>query len=178
MAKVWESEFPHLGVWECHSPRTPQGGSHPRYNCWAFAAGENTRRWEPDPSNQYYWPSSTREYTVPAFTDAYQTRGYELCADALPDLSCEKIAIYATADGIVRHAARQLSDGRWISKLGDEEDIVHETPESLNSTVYGQPVCFMKRELPRGWALHGWFGAIRFLRDLLCRLRRTPAIAH
>jgi hypothetical protein len=148
MAKWWEAKFPHLGVWEFHSPRTPPGGRHPRYNCWAFAAGENTRRWEPDPGNQYYWPSSMREYTVPAFIDAYRSHGYELCADGFLDHSCLKIAIYATVDGVVKHAARQLPNGRWTSKLGDEEDIIHEAPESLSSTDYGQPVCFMKMELP------------------------------
>lgn len=167
--KIWESAFPHLGVWECHSPRTPVGGPHPRCNCWAFAAGENTRRWEPDPSNQYYWPSNTREYTVPAFIDAYRTRGYEPCVDDLLNSSYEKIAIYANAGGTVTHAARQLSDGRWISKLGDEEDIIHETPESLNSAVYGHPVLFMKRDLPR--SPHGWRSAICFFLDILFRTR-------
>jgi len=89
---------------------------------------------------------------------AYETIGYEPSQNSTLDRSCEKIAIYATADGRVTHAARQLSDGRWISKLGDEEDIIHQLPESLSSVVYGQPVQYMKRTASRGQALHGWFG--------------------
>ncbi|HEX3497139.1 MAG TPA: hypothetical protein VHT02_08205 [Methylocella sp.] len=134
-----------MGEWEEHSPATPWGGPHPRYNCWAFAAGDNTRWWQPDPSNQYYWPSIMQEFTVPAFIDAYQTCGYVPCANGLLEPSCEKIVIYTTANGIVTHAARQLSDGRWISKLGDAEDIIHQTAESLVGDVYGHPVCFMSR---------------------------------
>jgi hypothetical protein len=168
MAKAWEPHFPQLGIYEDHSPTTYPGGPHPRYNCWAFAAGENQKRWEPDPSNQYYWPpTAPREYSVPAFMAAYQTKGYEHCANGSLERSAEKIAIYATQDGRVQHAARQLSDGRWISKLGDEEDIIHQTPESLSSTVYGNPVQFMKRAvISQGSALHVWFGPLRFLSEI------------
>jgi hypothetical protein len=139
MAKSWESEFPHLGKWEEHS-KAARG-----YNCYAFAAGDDTQRWEPDPAEQYYWPIALRAYTVPAFTQAYQTRHYEVCADGLREHGYEKIVIYADDSGIVRHAARQISDGRWLSKLGYVEDIIHETPQSLASPTYGQPVCYMKR---------------------------------
>jgi hypothetical protein len=166
MAKAWEPHFPQLGIYEDHSPTTYAGGLHPRYNCWAFAAGEILKRWEPDPGNQYFWPAAApREYTVHAFMAAYGTIGYEHCQNGSLDRSCEKIAIYATFGGIVTHAARQLPDGRWISKLGDEEDIIHQTPESLSSVVYGQPVQFMKRALPdQGWA---WLGPFRFLSETI-----------
>jgi hypothetical protein len=63
MPKAWEPAFPYLGVYECHSPPTPIGGPHPRYNCYAFAAGENSKRWEPDPSGQCYWPPGILEIT-------------------------------------------------------------------------------------------------------------------
>jgi len=167
MAKWWEAKFPHLGVWECHSPRTPPGGPHPRYNCWAFAAGENTRRWDPDPGNQYYWPpTAPRAYTVSAFIQAYQTRHYEVCGGGLQERGYEKIVIYADGVGIVRHAARQISDGRWLSKLGDEEDIIHETPQSLASPDYGQPVCYLRRRPPSFLAgLYSWaIGLIAWLK--------------
>jgi hypothetical protein len=179
MGKAWEPLFPRLGIYEDHSPTTYAGGPFPRYNCWAFAAGETLRRWEPDPSGQYYWPDvAPREYTVPAFMAAYKSIGYKHCANALPERSCEKIVIYATADGRVTHAARQLSDGRWISKLGDAEDIIHQRPESLSSMVYGQPVQFMKRPIAREWTpIHGWFGAIRFLSEILSEWERK-LIAH
>ena len=43
------------------------------------------------------------------------------------------------------HAARQLADGWWTSKLGPAEDIRHRTPQALAGDQYGQVVAFMKR---------------------------------
>jgi hypothetical protein len=148
MTKSWEPAFPNLGKWEERSLSTHVGGPTPRYNCYAFAAGDDTRRWEPDPSMQYYWPTSNRAFTIPAFIEGYQTRRYEVCSDGVLEDGYEKIVFYVDSSRIVQHAACQISDGRWISKLGDEEDIIHETPQSLASAVYGQPVCYMKRAVP------------------------------
>ena len=93
MPKAWEPAFPYLGVYECHSPPTPIGGPHPRYNCYAFAAGENSKRWEPDPSGQCYWPPGIpRNYGVAAFGSAYGTLGYQPCADGGRIPGYEKIA--------------------------------------------------------------------------------------
>ena len=143
----WESSFPNLGnTWACHSPRTPPRGQITPYNCHAFAAGDTDRRWEPDPSGQEYWPpGATRNYSLAAFVEAYQTIGYTVCTDGLLEDGHEKISLYVGARGIVEHTARQLADGRWTSKLGYEEDIIHDTPESLSSATYGAPVCYMTR---------------------------------
>jgi hypothetical protein len=170
MAKSWESAFPHLGAWECHSPPTLPGGQRPRYNCYAFAAGDNTQRWEPDRAGQYYWPPSIhRDYSVPAFIEAYQTRNYEVCGDGLLERGYEKIAIYTDGFGIVRHAARQISDGRWLSKLGDAEDIIHDTPQSLASPTYGQPVCYLRRaKPPLLTGLYSWvIGLVAWLKAIV-----------
>jgi len=43
------------------------------------------------------------------------------------------------------HAARQLDDGTWTSKLGSLEDITHEL-QALEGADYGHVVLFMKRE--------------------------------
>lgn len=43
------------------------------------------------------------------------------------------------------HAAKQLADGRWGSKIGQLEDIVHTTVEALSGSDYGEVVQFMKR---------------------------------
>jgi hypothetical protein len=169
MAKPWEVAFPHLGVWECHSPATPPGGRTPRYNCYAFAAGDDTQRWEPDPAEQYPWPPTAPRawpYTVPLFIQGYQKERYEVCGDGLQERDYEKIVIYTDALGIVKHAARQISDGRWTSKLGDAEDIIHETPQSLASPIYGQPVCYMRRrKAPLLAGLYSWvIGLIAWLK--------------
>lgn len=45
------------------------------------------------------------------------------------------------------HAARQLPDGSWTSKLGPDEDILHRTPQALVGDLYGQVQAIMKRTL-------------------------------
>jgi hypothetical protein len=137
LPKLWENDFPNLVNWTCKSKRTRN------YNCFAFAIGDETRRWEP---YGYYWPQGAKKgFTVDCLIEAYKTEGFEICADGSLAEGREKIAIYTNDHGGFLHAARQESDGHWSSKLGDEEDIVHESPESLAGDDYGQPRYFMKR---------------------------------
>ena len=56
-----------------------------------------------------------------------------------------KVALYADEWGGWTHAARQLADGWWTSKLGPAEDILHRTPSALVGVVYGEVREFMKR---------------------------------
>jgi hypothetical protein len=137
----WESYFPNIGKWE----KTSECDND--YNCIAFAAGELDRWWEPFPEEGlgYYWPEgATRSRMLPGHIEAFRTRGYEVCEDGSLDTSKEKIVIYVNGYGHVEHAARQLPDGRWTSKIGTFDDIVHETPHSLEG-AYGPPSCFMQR---------------------------------
>jgi hypothetical protein len=69
--------------------------------------------------------------------------GYAPCADGSLEPGYEKAALYATDEGPT-HAARQLSNGRWTSKLGPDDDIEH-TLEGLVSPVYGTVVQFHRR---------------------------------
>lgn len=45
------------------------------------------------------------------------------------------------------HAARQLPNGLWTSKLGQLEDITHATPQVIAGSDYGEVMQFMKRPL-------------------------------
>lgn len=116
------------------------------YNCLAWAAGETHRRWDPNEPNDY-WPA-VREQTVPAFIAAYQTRRYLVCDNGDLEEGFEKIAIYAVSMKPV-HAARQLPNGKWTSKLGRSIDIEHPTVEGLESSVYGTVELYMKRAVGR-----------------------------
>jgi hypothetical protein len=58
----------------------------------------------------------------------------------------EKVAIY-TLNGVPTHAARQLPNGNWTSKLGSEIDIEHNSLDCLNGTVYGKAEIIMKRRI-------------------------------
>lgn len=85
------------------------------------------------------------EESIEAFVRAFETRGYMVCDDASPETRFEKVAIYALR-GDPTHAARQLSDGRWTSKLGIYgDDIEHETLEALEGGTYGTVAVVMKR---------------------------------
>ena len=79
--------------------------------------------------------------------ELFRTAGYESCDDGALEVGQEKVAIYARDDR-PQHAARQLANGRWTSKLGDYEDIEHDTPEELEGDgryEYGRIVVFMRR---------------------------------
>ena len=72
-------------------------------------------------------------------------QGFEDCPDAVAENGFEKIAIYTDPDGEPQHIARQLPNGLWTSKLGDDCDIQHNTLRGLEGDNYGRATCFMKR---------------------------------
>lgn len=114
------------------------------YNCIAFAAGDNGNWWWPDAAGEDTWPAGiARAETVEAFRDALATLGYVVCDDDQVEPGYEKVALFALA-GVPKHAARQLSSGRWVSKLGPSEDIEHGL-QDLTGMVYGSVVLVMKR---------------------------------
>jgi len=120
------------------------------YNCVAYAAGDEETWWWPDNLNQHYWPPDVpREETLEAFIQAYQFINYEICQDGYLEKGFQKIAIYTNLRKIPTHVALQLSNGKWTSKLGSNEDIEHNAPEGLagDYPAYGSVACFMKRGL-------------------------------
>lgn len=107
------------------------------YNCIAWAAEDTEYWWWPDPLGQDYWPPNIpREETIEAFVRAYGLRGYEQRSDASLEPGEQKVAIYAASNGKPTHAARQLRDGWWASKLGQQIDIEHEFA-ALDGPAYG-----------------------------------------
>ena len=136
-----EDDHPNLRLFPyiIESPSTRQ------YNCYAWAAGKNSIRWEPDKWWLYYWPpEAPRSFSLSAFITAYGTLGYTPTDDASVEQGFEKIALYATSDLKVKHAALQKSNGRWTSKLGDEQDIEHHL-DGLIDEHYGAVVKILKR---------------------------------
>ena len=139
-----ETIFPNITL-SGYSVTSP---ASPYYNCIAWAAGEEDRCWWPDPWHGYYWPSNVpRQVTLEAFVLAYESLGYVRCADKSLEPGIEKVALYASAQGEPTHAARQLPNGEWTSKLGKIEDIEHKL-EGLIGSEYGSVVAFLKRRRP------------------------------
>jgi len=142
-----ETDFPNLKdeAWQESSPVDAS------YNCIAFAAGRTDVFWWADPFApplDDYWPQGIpREETIEAFIELYRTFGYAPCDltdDGSLEPGYEKIALYAEGT-IPTHAAKQLPDGRWCSKLGLYEDIKHDNQACLNGPCYGCPVRFLRR---------------------------------
>lgn len=120
------------------SPRTVE------YNCVAWAAGDSSRWWQPG----IYWPiPSTKDgYGIGELVQAFESLGYESCDDGSLESGFEKIALYAIGM-MYTHVARQLADGNWTSKLGQLEDIQHDSPAVIEGSDYGEVLQFMRRAL-------------------------------
>jgi hypothetical protein len=116
------------------------------YNCFAWAAGENHRPWLPIDIAPYHWPLGLpKKHTLKNFIRAYQTLGYRRCCHSRLVSGIEKIAIYVD-DGIPTHGARQLENGMWTSKCGEEwEDIKHTTLQAIEGEEYGRVKVIMQR---------------------------------
>jgi hypothetical protein len=134
--------FPRLAT----EPYTRTSPCDITYNCFAYAAGDQTQRWEPN--LPWHWPPGVaRRFTLAAFTQAYATLNYRRCDSGALEHGYEKIAIFAK-DNKPTHVAVQLSDGQWSSKLGDLDDITH-TLAGISGDLYGLPVRYMRRARPQ-----------------------------
>lgn len=138
-------ELPNLSDHNC----TITSKATPSYNCIAWAAGDSSRWWEPDQFFLYYWPPGIpRVFTVDAYMQAFGTLGFRLCFDGVLEEGIQKVAIFASGPPEAErptHAALQLPDGTWTSKLGECEDITHQTAGDVDGPCYGQVRCFLAR---------------------------------
>ena len=137
-ASTPNSQFPRLTP-SNHRITSP---TDPEYNCIAWAAGDVARWWEPTE----YWPDpeGRTSYDLGDLVRVYRALGFEPCEDRIPETGFLKVALYAVGSSYT-HAARQLADGRWTSKLGKWEDIEHDTPDDVAGGVYGTLAQFMRR---------------------------------
>ena len=90
--------------------------------------------------------SKSDQFGIGALEQAFLFLGYKQCADSMLEDGFEKVALYGSLS-LYTHAARQLPNGRWTSKLGNGEDIEHEIPDNVGGGLYGEVVQFMKRPL-------------------------------
>lgn len=117
------------------------------YNCLAWAGGDDSEKWNPDPWGLFYWPSEEREDTLDGWIRAFTQLGYAKCDDGSLESGFEKVVIYGT-ERAPNHMARQLPSGMWTSKLGKIEDVEHEV-EGLANSHYGNVLVFLRRALPQ-----------------------------
>jgi hypothetical protein len=115
------------------------------YNCVAWIIRDVAEWWAPG----YSWPLEINdEDALSSYVAFFEFHGFRQCADGLLVPGMEKIAIYGENDGF-DHVAFQLPDGRWSSKLGELNDLRHESLDVLSGPSfieYGPVVLFMERE--------------------------------
>jgi hypothetical protein len=131
-----ERIFPALAIddYVVASPETTA------YNCIALAAGESDRWWEPG----IYWPIQSGD-DLATLISLFASLGYALCDDDRLEAEYQRVPLYADELDNWTHAARQLSDGWWTSKLGEAVDILHRSPRELVGGTYGEVRAIMKR---------------------------------
>lgn len=123
------------------------------YNCiaWAATGSVDAPWWWPVPAG-YYWPDGVpREVTIAAFLQAFATLGFAECKDGRLEKGFEKVALFGNrmpwGDIEPTHAARQLANGKWTSKMGPLEDISHDRVSDVNGPTYGGVVHYIKRPI-------------------------------
>jgi len=125
-----------------------------KYNCIAWALGHTWTWYEPRIENYRYrlpkfltrWPPEVpNEYSQEAYIKFFEYHGFERCSDGRLEHGIEKVAFYYIGLGIDRpHACKQLKDGKWSSKMGNQEDVEHDL-QSMEKGRYGEVVQFLKR---------------------------------
>ena len=142
---MWiDDQFPRLASEGYQVTSEPS----PDYNCIAYAAGYTDRWWAhvDGPEDEYYWPGyASRTPFIHSLVEVFAGLGYEPSENADQEARYTKVALYVNEQGKWTHAAVQLTDGTWSSKLGPDEDIRHRTPESLTGASYGTVHCIMRR---------------------------------
>ena len=133
-----ESLFPGLRGTEYRATSPADG----RYNCLAWAAGDQSRWWWPDAES--YWPYKEYRWEwISCFLQAFSLLGFSEC-DAIHDDGADYIALFADDDARILHAARRLPNGRWTSKLGELVDMEHDL-HALEGTQYGKVEFLLRR---------------------------------
>jgi hypothetical protein len=139
---ISRTDFPRLTEHN-HRVTSPESVD---YNCIAWSVKDTERWWQPG----VYWPTKSQsdDYGLGILVEAFRSLGFEECDDGTLENGYEKVALYGSTF-LYTHAARQLLNGNWTSKLGRSEDIEHDTPDDLAGGVYGEVRQYMRRAIRR-----------------------------
>ncbi|SRR6266404_3208902 len=128
----------------------------PGYNCFAHALNDNGDWYSYLRVHGYYWPPTEsavpRDRRLNTFIKLFNYEGgFDPCDDGRLENGVEKVALYMNEDKKVTHAARQLPDGKWTSKLGVKDDVTHELGSledpGTEKDDYGTVVQYLKRDI-------------------------------
>ena len=114
-----------------------------RYNCIAYAVGDTGSWW--DDNEKHYWPAhATRSNSIESLKEMFAGLGFEQCHDSRIEDGYQKVALYEE-QSVWKHAAVQMPNGRWRSKMGQGPVIEHLSPESLSGGPYGNATIYIRR---------------------------------
>ncbi|MGI8641734.1 MAG: DUF7689 domain-containing protein [Pyrinomonadaceae bacterium] len=131
----------------------------PKYNCIAHAAKDSEKWWWTVDSvmagNDVFWFNNIpSQATLENFILTFQKLDYEPCENTELEKGFEKVAIYVSLKdeiyspkGTPTHMARQLSTGKWTSKLGKDVDINHTTLRNVEGHLYGVVKQILRRKI-------------------------------
>lgn len=87
------------------------------------------------------------DISINRYIEYFKEFGYKISENKNLEKGVVKIAIYCDSRANeFKHVARQLPNGKWASKLGDWEDIIHENPDVLFGKLYGNDLIIMQKE--------------------------------
>lgn len=131
-----------------------------RYNCVAWAAlGDVGKWWQASDEPDHFWPRGILDDgSFQSYVELYEYLGYKRCESRRFEFFYEKVALFADADGEFSHVSYQLFGG-WTSKLGDCEDIRHNTLGALEG---GQSYGDVARVMRRRSTLRGFMARVAF----------------
>ena len=130
------------------SPKSPD------YNCIAWAGFVDNEWWQPGNDYEidgvkFRWPPNIpKENKLKHYIELFRQKKFILDSnDSFFEDGFRKVALYVKndqhnnalplLDRICTHASRQLNNGTWTSKLGQEFDISHSDPYVIESKYYG-----------------------------------------
>jgi hypothetical protein len=120
-----------------------------KYNCIAYALIITDKWvWPLKDKDGIWWPEELpKNIAINTFIKLFELKSYSVCENGEMEDGFQKIVIYTEEanPNEVTHAARQLNDGNWTSKLGSGNDIIHSDPSSIEGEIYGKVSTFMKR---------------------------------
>jgi hypothetical protein len=123
---------------------------NPNYNCVAWALDWITSRWIDHTEPQEpgcIWPDDVPKGPhVENYMRLFAKFGYVPCNGPELEDGFDKVAFWDDQHqwGFA-HVARQLPNGHWTSKLGNGNDIEHNTLDAINCGNYPNAFKFMKR---------------------------------
>ena len=139
-----KNKWPKLGT---HNYRDTSHAT-PKYNCMAFANGDERHKWECGRNGgRFYWPDGLGD-SLDDWCQIFVRQGFSVTDNRAVEVGYDKVAIYVDGQNDTSHVAITSGD-TWKSKLGNYQDISHDTLDLLEgyeSCEYGRVAVVLRRK--------------------------------